>query len=82
MARAVISNPTRHAAYEPLYDVDPRTGATVEVFYAERVLAHSFGARGTGWFWWTWQRSCLPDDVPIGPFGSSYLAYRDWRLGQ
>ena len=38
------SNPTRLAAYEPFYDLDPQTGATVEVFYAHGVLAQSFGA--------------------------------------
>ena len=36
MARAVISNPERRAAYEPLYDLDPRPGATIEVFFADR----------------------------------------------
>jgi hypothetical protein len=40
MARAVISNSTRRCVYEPFYDIDQRTGAIVEVFYAERVLAH------------------------------------------
>ena len=24
------------AAHEPLYDIDPRTSATIEVFYADR----------------------------------------------
>jgi len=38
MARAVISDPARRAAYEPLYDIDPRMGVVVEVFYADRVL--------------------------------------------
>ena len=51
MARAVISGPKRRTAYEPLYDIDPQTGASVEIFYAYRVLAMSFGTRG-GWFWW------------------------------
>ena len=53
MARAVISSSGRRAAYEPIYDIEPRTGASIEVFYAERVLAQSFGASGSGWFWWT-----------------------------
>ena len=43
MARAVISDPKRRAAFEPIYDVDPRTGASVEVFFADHVLAKSFG---------------------------------------
>jgi hypothetical protein len=48
MARAVISDRKRRAALEPLYEIDPRTGASVEVFYADRALAGSFGARGPG----------------------------------
>ena len=56
MARAVISDPRRRTAYEPLYNIDPQTGASVEIFYADRVLATSFGTRGEGWFWW----SCQP----------------------
>ena len=48
MARAIRTSP--QAAYEPLYDVDPRSGATIEVFYADRVLAKSFGTRAR-WFW-------------------------------
>lgn len=68
MARAVISNLMRRAANEPLYDIEPRTGASLEVLYADRVIAHSFDAPGPGWFWWTCQRSCLPDDLLTGPF--------------
>ncbi len=75
MARAVISN-TGHAACEPLYDLDPHTGAPIEVFYADRVLATSFG-RGTGWFWWICKSGFLPDREPTGPFATSYGAYRD-----
>jgi len=79
MARAVISSdPERRAAFEPLYDRDPRTGATIEVFYADRALAASFGSRA-GWFWWTCHTGCLPDCEPRGPFPSSYRAYRDAR---
>jgi hypothetical protein len=75
MARAVISNPERRAAYEPLYDFDARSGATIEVFYVDHVLAKSFGTRA-GWVWWTCQCGCLPGP-PAGPFGTSYAAYRD-----
>jgi hypothetical protein len=46
MARAVISDRARRTTRAPLYDLDRETGASVEVFYADRVLAHSFGARG------------------------------------
>jgi hypothetical protein len=78
MARAIVtSHRTRRPQYEPLYDVCPKTGATIEVFYADRVLAQSFGANGAGWFWWTCRAGSLPDVPPIGPFASSYLAYRD-----
>jgi hypothetical protein len=78
MARAIITaNPERRTVYEPLYDIDPDTGATIEVFYADRTLAYSFGARSAGWFHWSCQRGCLPEDLAIGPFGTSYLAYRD-----
>ena len=78
MARAVISDPKRHTAYEPLYDIDPKTGDSVEIFYADRALATSFGTRGTGWFWWTCQSGSQPDALPTGPFPTGYLAYRNW----
>jgi hypothetical protein len=77
VARAVISDPKRRAAFEPLYDIDPRSGASIEVFYADRVLAKSFGTGGAGWCWWACQPGCLPDGPPIGPFATSYAAYRD-----
>jgi hypothetical protein len=77
MARAVISDPTRRAEYEPLYDIDPRTGGIVEVFYADCVLAQSFDARDAGWFWWSCQRGCLPDGLPTAPFATSYSAYQN-----
>jgi hypothetical protein len=78
MARAVISDPKRRAALEPIYDTEPHTGASVEVFYADRVLAKSFGT-SAGWFWWTCRRGLLPHDRPTGPFPNSYLAYRELR---
>ena len=77
MARAVICDPKRRTAYEPLYDIDPQTGASVEIFYADRVLTTSFGLHGDGWFWWACQPGCLPDGLPTGPFATSYGAYRD-----
>jgi hypothetical protein len=80
MARAIICAPQQRAAGEPLYDFDPQTGATVEVFYADQVLANSFGTR-RGWFWWTCRPGFLPDGPPRGPFASSYRAYRDWLTG-
>jgi hypothetical protein len=78
VAQAMISDPKRHIAYEPLYDVDPHTGASVEIFYADRAVANSFGMRDAGWFRWSCRRGCLPDGMPTGPFSSSYLAYRDF----
>ena len=77
MARAVISDPKRRTAFEPLYDVDTQTGANIEVFYADAVLAQSFGASGAGWFSWTCKPGCLPEELPTGPFATSYRAYRD-----
>ena len=71
-----ISGRARHPRYEPLYDNAPRTGATIEVFYTDRALAKSFGTRGAGWCWRTCQRGRLPGRA-IGPFSTSYLAYRD-----
>jgi hypothetical protein len=66
----------RHLKYGPLYDFDPRTGAVVEVFYADHVLAASFGKQSDGWMWWTCWRGDRPCE-PSGPFNSSYRAYRD-----
>jgi hypothetical protein len=76
VARAVISDPKRHTAFEPLYDIDPQTGANIEVFFADQWLAESFGTC-PGWFWWSCQGGCLPDSNPIGPFPTSYSAYGD-----
>jgi hypothetical protein len=78
MARAILtSQKALRPPYEPLYDIDPWTGATIEVFFAERVLAQSFGANGAGWFWWSCHSGALPHELPTGPFANSYLAYRD-----
>src|SRR6476619_5364492 len=63
------------ADHEPLYDIDPQTGTTIEVFYADRTL-ETFGRCGAGWFWWPRRRGCSPDGSPTGPFATSYSAYR------
>jgi hypothetical protein len=77
MARAVLtSQKAPRPQHEPLYDIDPWTGATIEVFWADRVLAQSFGASGPGWFWWTCYPGCLPKCPPAGPFPTSFRAYR------
>jgi len=67
------------AAHEPLYDIEPRTGATIEVFYADRDL-ETFGRCGAGWFWWRRRRGCSPDGPAAGPFPTSYSAYRHARI--
>ena len=66
----------------PLFDVHPRTGATIEVFYADRAL-ETFGRCGAGWFWWARRRGCSPAGPATGPFATSYSAYRHamQRLG-
>jgi hypothetical protein len=60
---------------DPLYDIDPRTGATIEVFYADREL-ETFGRCGAGWFWCSRRRGFSPEGQPTGPFATSYAAYR------
>jgi hypothetical protein len=66
---------TQRARHEPLYDAHPRTGANIEVFYADRAL-ETFGRRGAGWFWWSRRRGFSPDGVASGPFPTRYVAYR------
>ena len=72
--KTLASDPQRHPKYEPLYDVDGRTGATIEVFFAEQVFA---GMRGAGWHWWACNPGEVPDWPPKGPFATSYSAYCD-----
>jgi hypothetical protein len=74
-SRGPTSNPRQHARHEPLYDIDPRTGASIEVFYMDRTL-ETFGRCGAGWFWWPRRRGCSPDGLATGPFATSYAAYR------
>ena len=62
--------------HEPLFDIHPVTGASVEVFYADRTL-ETFGRGGVGWFWWPRRRGFAPDDRATGPFPTSYSAYRN-----
>ena len=78
MTWAGTSDAQRRPQFEPLYDVDPHTGATIEVFFGDHVLD---GMRGEGWFWWSCNPGCVPDWPPIGPFGTSYRAYRDALRG-
>jgi hypothetical protein len=67
---------SRHGKYAPLFDVDPVTGASIEVFYADRTL-ESFGRDGAGWFWWPRRRGLAPTGPARGPFPTGYSAYRD-----
>ena len=63
------------AALEPLFDIDPRTGTSIEVFFADRAL-ETFGRCGAGWFWWCRRRGYPPEGSAAGPFPTSYAAYR------
>ena len=58
---------TSNPRYEPLFDVHPRTGASIEIFYANRAL-ETFGRCGAGWFWWPRRRGFSPEGLPIGPW--------------
>jgi hypothetical protein len=62
---------------EPLYDTNPRTGATLEVFYADTALATCLSIRRAGWCHWTCRPGCWQPTTPRGPFASRYVAYRD-----
>src|SRR5882757_7273103 len=75
VSRAPASDHRQRARREPLFDVHPRTGASIEVFYADRAL-ETFGRAGAGWFSWSRRRGCSPDGSPSGPFATSYAAYR------
>jgi hypothetical protein len=67
---------TPHALqHEPIYDIVPETGVSIEVFYTDHTL-ETFGRRGAGWFWWTRRRRSSPDCSATGPFPTSYSAYR------
>ena len=70
-----VSAVTSNLSREPLFDVDPRSGATIEVFYADRRL-ETFGRCGAGWFWQSRLRGFASDGPPTGPFATSYAAYR------
>jgi hypothetical protein len=66
----------RRYQHESLFDVDPVTGFSVEVFYADRTL-ETFGRGGVGWFWWPRRRGFAPTGPVVGPFPTSYSAYRN-----
>jgi len=59
--------------HESLFDIDPLTGASIEVFHADRSL-ESFGWLGAGWYWCARQRGSRLQ--AHGPFPRSCSAYR------
>jgi hypothetical protein len=67
--------PGPRAGREPLFDINPKTGLSFEVFYLDRTL-ETFGRGGAGWFWWSRRRGFSPIGSPTGPFATSYAAYR------
>src|SRR4051794_3628579 len=69
----------RAPGQEPLFDIDPRTGASIEVFYTDRAL-ETFGRCGAGWFWCHRRRGYPAMGQAVGPFATSYAAYRDALL--
>jgi hypothetical protein len=69
---ALASNPRQH---EPIYDIVPEIGVSIEVFYTDRRL-ETFGRGGAGWFWWPRRQGCSPVGTGTGPFATSYSAYR------
>ena len=70
---AAISSRSSRGAACSLYEIDPRTGATVEIFWADRALAQSIGTHAAGWYW----RERSSPDAPSGPFLVCLDAYRD-----
>jgi hypothetical protein len=62
--------------YEALFDVHPVTGASIEIFFADRTL-ESFGRIRAGWFWWPRRRGFAPEGPAVGPFATSYRALYD-----
>lgn len=69
-------NHQARAGGEPLYDIDPQTGATIEIFFADQALAKCFGMRSAGWLYWACEPGCWPPAEPRGPFATKFSAYR------
>jgi hypothetical protein len=65
-----------HRKYAPFFDVDPLTGRSIEVFYADPAL-ETFGNRGAGWFWHARRSGFAPTGAARGPFSTSYSAFHD-----
>jgi hypothetical protein len=75
-----MSSADRPQRNEPIFDIDPVTGRSIEVFYADRTL-ETFGRDGAGWFWWPRRRGFTPIGPACGPFPTNYSAYRNAMLG-
>ena len=71
-----ITSPVGRSAGCTLYEIDPRSGATIEIFYADSAFAQSFGARAAGWYW-RHRQADYSAGVPAGPFLICLDAYRD-----
>jgi hypothetical protein len=71
----------QQSRHEPLFDIHPLTGVSIEVFYANRAL-ETFGRRGSGWFWWSRRPGFTPGSPATGPFATSYSAYRHALLNK
>jgi len=71
--------PLQRARREPIHDVHPLTGVNIEVFYADRTM-ETFGRDSAGWFWWPRRRGYAANGPAIGPFPTSYSAYRNALL--
>jgi hypothetical protein len=52
------------------------TGISIEIFFADTAL-ETFGWEPAGWFWQLRRRGFPPDGRAVGPFPTSYSAYRD-----
>jgi hypothetical protein len=77
---ALLPHTRQRARHEPLFDVHPKTGASIEVFYADRTL-ETFGRGGAGWFYWSRRRGHPPKGERTGPFATIYAAYRHAVVG-
>jgi hypothetical protein len=66
----------RQEKHEAIFDFHPVTGASFEVFYSDRRL-ETFGRGGAGWFWQARRSGFAPSGPAVGPFPTSYSAYRD-----
>ena len=53
-----VSEDSRHQ-HAPMFDIHPVTGASIEIFFADRTL-ETFGRGGAGLFWHVRRRSFAP----------------------